>query len=251
MQRFFISSQAITQDRTRLSGTEFHHLRHVLRLDSGARVALYDERGATYQGKILQVAREYAEIAITRHTPPARPTFHLTLAQSLLKGHKMDLVIEKATELGVHTIAPFVSARTVARIPASRQAERVARWQHIARAAAKQSGNLPPEIRSPQSFPARLHSIPTQSGKIIFSEQERALHLSVFARTPAQFDSLHIFIGPEGGFVSEEIEQARAVGCVSVSLGASILRAETASIVAVALCHYLWRDIAFPPLPYT
>lgn len=249
MRRFFISSQAITQDRARLSGSEFHHLRHVLRLDSGARVTLYDERGVTYQGEILHVAPEYAEVALTQHVPPTTPSFHLTLAQSLLKGHKMDLVIEKATELGVHAIAPFVSACTVARIPAGKHAERVTRWQHIARAAAKQSGNLPPEIRSPQSFPALLHAIPQHSGKIIFSERERALHLRSFARNSSQFGSFQMLIGPEGGFTPEEIEQARAAGCVSVSLGAAVLRAETASIAAVALCQFLWRDIQFPPLP--
>ncbi len=249
MRRFFISSQAIIQDRAQLSGTEFHHLRHVLRLDTGARVSLYDERGATYQGEILHIGPEYAEVALTHHAPPATPAFHLTLAQSLLKGRKMDLVIEKATELGVHTIAPFVSARTVARTPAGKQAERVARWQHIARAAAKQSGNLPPEIRSPQSFPNLLHSIPPHAGKIVFSEQERALHLRLFARNASQFDALHILVGPEGGFAPEEIEQAKAVGCVSVSLGASVLRAETASMTAVALSQFLWRDIQFPPLP--
>ncbi len=249
MRRFFISSQAITQDRARLSGAEFHHLRHVLRLDRGTRVSLYDERGTTYHGEILHIAPTYAEVGLTQHLPPETRAFHLTLAQGLLKGRKMNLVIEKATELGVHTIAPFVSAFTVARIPDGKRAERTARWQHLARAAAKQSGGLPPEIRPPQSFLALLDSIPQHSGKIIFSERERALHLREFAQYSTQLDSLHILVGPEGGFAPEEIEQAQAAGFVSVSLGASVLRAETASITAVALCQFLWRAIQFPPLP--
>ncbi len=249
MRRFCISSQEIVEDRIQLGGTEFHHLRHVLRLDIGARIALYDERGATYHGEIIHIAPEYAELEITQTDFPITSAFHLTLAQSILKGSKMDLVIEKATELGVHTITPFFSAFSVARIPQAKQAERVARWQRIARAAAKQSGNLPPAISTPQSFTTLFHSIPNTSGKIIFSEQEHDLHLTIFAKNPAQFDSLHILVGPEGGFTPQEIEQARAAGFVSVSLGASVLRAETASITAVALCQFLWRDMQFPPLP--
>ncbi len=249
MRRFFISSQAVVQDRAQISGAEFHHLRHVLRLNRGARVSLYDERGATYQGEIRHITPAYAEVAITAHAPPVPPAFHLTLAQSLLKGPTMDLVIEKATELGVHTIAPFVSTFTLARIPEGKWADRVARWQHLTRAAAKQSGNLPPELCPPQSLPDLLHALPSRSGKIIFSEHEQALHLRVFARNSAQFDALCILIGPEGGFSLEEIEQAQAAGFVSVSLGATVLRAETASLTAVALCQFLWRDIQFPPLP--
>lgn len=249
MRRFFISSQTIAQDRAQLSGAEFHHLRHVLRLGRGARVTLYDERGATYHGEILRIASTHAEVGITKHVPPITHTFHLTLAQGTLKGRRMDFVIEKATELGVHTIVPFVSTFTVARIPDSKRAERTARWQHIARAAAKQSGSPPPEIRSPQSFPGLLHSVPAPSGKLIFSERERTLHLREFAQNSTQFDALHILVGPEGGFAPEEIEQAKAAGFVSVSLGASVLRAETASVAAIALCQFLWRDVQFPPLP--
>ena len=246
MRRFFISSQAIVQDRAQLSGAEFHHLRHVLRLGRGARITLYDERGVTYHGEILHIAPTHAEVCITKHAPPATQAFHLTLAQGTLKGRRMDLVIEKATELGVHAIAPFVSAFTVARIPDSKRAERLARWQHIARAAAKQSGSSPPEIHPPQSFPELMHSVPAPSGKLIFSERERTLHLKEFAQNSTQFDALHILVGPEGGFAPEEVEQAQAVGFVSVSLGTSVLRAETASITAVALCQFLWRDIRSP-----
>ncbi len=249
MRRFFVSSQTIVQNRTQLSGAEFHHLRHVLRLGRGARVTLYDERGATYYGEILQIEPTHAEVGIAKRVPPVTHAFHFTLAQGSLKRRGMDLVIEKATELGVHAIVPFVSAFTVARVPADKRDERTVRWKHIARAAAKQSGSLPPDICPPQSFPDLLHAVPAPSGKLIFSERERALHLREFAQHAAPFDSLHILIGPESGFAPEEIEQAEAAGFVSVSLGASVLRAETASITAVALCQFLWRDIQFPPLP--
>ena len=249
MRRFRIVSHDLTADRVRLRGAEFHHLRHVLRLDVGAHIALYDECGATYHGTIVHIASEYAEIAVTRATLATQDSFQLTLAQSILKGSKMDLVVEKATELGVHSIIPFHSTHSVARIPDTKLRDRVQRWQRVAQAGAKQSGSLPPEIHTPLSFPDVLHAAPQSSGKIIFSAQEESQPLGAFAHTTPRLVSLSILIGPEGGFASEEIARAQAAGFTSVSLGPSILRAETASITAVALCQFLWRSIEFPPLP--
>ena len=257
MRRFFISSNALITDRAQLSaktsvqisGSEFHHLRHVLRLDVGAQIALYDERGAAYLGTLTHLAKDHAEVRLTDTVPPAAPTFHLTLAQSVLKGSKMDLMVEKATELGIHTIIPFFSAFTVARIPSAKQAERLARWQRLAQAAAKQSGSRLPEIASPLSFDALLHASPSHALKLICSEREHSIHLKTFAEDSPNLDAVWIAVGPEGGFSSQEIEHARAAGYAPVSLGPSVLRAETASISAVALCQFLWRDIQFPPLP--
>ncbi len=253
MRRFFISSYALITNRGQLSvqmsGPEFHHLRHVLRLDVGAQIALYDERGTTYHGTLTHLAKDHAEVRLTDTVPPSAPTFRLTLAQSVLKGSKMDLVVEKATELGVHTIIPFFSDFTVARIPSAKQAERVARWRRLAQAAAKQSGSRLPEIASPLSFETLLHSSPSHALKVICSEREHNIHLKAFAEDFPTPDAVWIAVGPEGGFSSQEMEHARAAGYVPLSLGPSVLRAETASMSAVALCQFLWRDIQFPPLP--
>ena len=249
MRRFRVSSNEIECDRVHLRGSEFHHLRHVLRLAVGTSISLYDERGTTYQGDIIGFTPDHAEIVITQSTAPQQHSFHLTLAQSILKGHKMDLVVEKATELGVDVIVPIISTFTVARIPQAKQAERVSRWQRIAHAAAKQSGSLPPGILLPRSFSAVLQSMPEQSQKIVFSEHERSLHLRDFAQSVPDCEAVAILIGPEGGFAPDEVEQAEVAGFTSVSLGASVLRAETASLTAVALCQYLWRAREFPPLP--
>ena len=249
MRRFRISSHEIVDDHVQLRGAEFHHLRHVLRLDVGTRIGLYDERGTTYSGKIIQIASESAELAITQIDLQSPSSFHSTLAQSVLKGPKMDLVIEKATELGVSSIAPFHSAHTVARIPEAKQIDRVERWQRIAQAAAKQSGSLPPEIYPPRSFSGLLHSAPQSAGRILFSEHEQSVHFKDYAKNSPTLDSLYMFVGPEGGFSPKEVELALASGFTSISLGPSILRAETASIAAIALCQFLWRERQFPPLP--
>ncbi len=256
MRRFFISSHALRTNRAQfsktsaqISGPEFHHLRHVLRLDMGALISLYDERGTTYHGTLTHLAKDHAEVRLTDTLPPSAPTFRLTLAQSLLKGGKMDLVVEKATELGIHTILPFFSDFTVARIPLAKQHARLARWRRLAQAAAKQSGSPLPKIASPVSFESLLHASPSDTVKVICSEREHSVHLKAFAEDSPRLDAVWIALGPEGGFSSQEIEDARAAGCTPVSLGPSILRAETASMSAVALCQFLWRDIQFPPLP--
>jgi 16S rRNA (uracil1498-N3)-methyltransferase len=159
----------------------------------------------------------------------------------MLKGPKMDLVIEKTTELGVNHILPFYSTFTVATVPPDRQAERVARWVRIAQSAAKQSGNPAPRIDPPQPFTALLGALSPERMTVLCYEKENTLSLKRFARKHPQLKSLCLMIGSEGGFSSEEIVMARTAGVQVVGLGAQILRAETASVVAVALCQFLWN----------
>ena len=249
MRRFIVASQEIVRDRVQIRGPEFHHLKHVLRLEVGAAVEVYDERGTAYRGVIRGIARDAAEVALTHGAAAEPQSFRLTLAQSVLKRPAMDLVMEKTTELEVHEIVPFVSERTVARIPPEKHAERTARWQRIAHAAAKQSGSPPPTIRPPLSFSETLRVVPEHARKILFWEGEDGLHLKRFARTEPDCRSLYVMVGPEGGFAAHEIETARRAGFVSVSLGGTILRAETASLAAVSVCRFLWGDVRFPPLP--
>lgn len=249
MRRFIIASQEIVRDRVRIRGPEFHHLKHVLRLEVGAAVEVCDECGTAYRGVIRGIARDAAEVALTQAAAAGPQSFRLTLAQSVLKRPAMDLVMEKTTELGVDAIVPFVSERTVARIPPEKYAERTARWQRIAHAAAKQSGSPPPTIHPPVSLSEALRVSPENARKIFFWEGEDGLHLKQFARTDPDCRSLYVVVGPEGGFAAHEVEAARRAGFVSVSLGGTLLRAETASLMAVGVCRFLWGDVRFPPLP--
>jgi 16S rRNA (uracil1498-N3)-methyltransferase len=248
MPRFFVPAAQIVQSRTVLSGPEFHHLRHVLRFNVGDSIMLCDEQGREYQGAISSLSATTAEITITATPITSRNRFVLTLAQGLLKGQKMDFVIEKATELGVAQILPFFSAFTVAQLPEERRNDREARWQRIAQSAAKQSGSPIPRIAPPQAFKALLTTIPHETGKILLYEKEQQFPLKMFAQTQPQFSSLYIVVGSEGGFSAEEVEQARAAGMHVVGLGTRTLRAETAGIVAVTLCQFLWGESGLPPL---
>jgi 16S rRNA (uracil1498-N3)-methyltransferase len=247
--RFFILSTQLQQDYAVLTGREFHHLRHVLRLNRGDHLILCDETGREHQGTITTLSSTRAEITLTSSSVSVAPPFVLTLAQGLLKGQKMDWVIEKATELGVHRIVPFFSSFTVAHLPAERQEERLARWQRIAQSAAKQSGNPPPFIAAPHSFQELLAIVPQEAGRILLYEKEKTVILKSIVRSHSVFPALWIIVGPEGGFAAEEVADARAAGFHIVGLGTRTLRAETASIVAVTLCQFLWGD-TLPPLPF-
>jgi 16S rRNA (uracil1498-N3)-methyltransferase len=249
MPRFFLSSAQIHDSHAVLSGREFHHLRHVLRLNIGDHVTLCDERGREHQGTIVSLAPTQAEIAIVTSSPPTVGSFSLTLAQAILKGRKMDLVIEKATELGVNRIIPFSSAFTVARLAPERQAQRLERWQRLAQSAAKQSGSPVPLLSPPLPFHELLNSIPNGVGKILFYEKESTLTLKAVAHGQPVFSSVWVIVGPEGGFAIEEVAQARTASIYVVGLGTQTLRAETASIVAIALCRFLWGQDQTPPLP--
>jgi 16S rRNA (uracil1498-N3)-methyltransferase len=249
MPRFFLPAVQIQNNRAVLTGPEFHHLRHVLRLTTGRNITVYDEYGTEYQGSIVGLSATCAEIVLaasSRASPDSRP---LTLAQGLLKGPKMDLVIEKATELGVRTIVPFLSSRTVVRLSTERYTARLERWRRLTQSAAKQSGNPPPLITRLHSFHDLLTTVPDGAAKILLYEQERTLTLKALAHTQPAFPALWVVVGPEGGFTAEEIDQARAAGFHIVSLGSHIVRAETASIVAVGLCRFLWGPDTVPPLP--
>jgi 16S rRNA (uracil1498-N3)-methyltransferase len=249
MPRFFIPAAQITESYAILTGAEFHHLSHVLRLTVGDSLTLCDEHGKDHHGTIISLSATKAEVSLTASVLPVSPSFFLTLALGVLKGQKMDLVVEKATEIGVQRIVPFFSAFTVAQLPADRRSERAARWQRLAQSAAKQSGNPVPQITSPQSFTDLLAATPDGVDKVLFYEKERLLTLKAFAQTHPIFSSLCVVVGPEGGFAAGEVEQARTAGFHIISLGTCTLRAETAGIVAAALCRCLWGEREIPPLP--
>ncbi|MSQ48066.1 MAG: 16S rRNA (uracil(1498)-N(3))-methyltransferase [Deltaproteobacteria bacterium] len=248
MRRFFLPTSHLHDSQAVIDGTEFHHLRHVLRLQVGDSVLLCDDRGAEYQGTIATLSSTSAEVTIT-HTTPATPRFSLTLAQGLLKGRKMDVVIEKATEIGVSRIVPLITKFTVAQLREGQQQDRLQRWHRIARSAAKQSGSPVPHLAPPQSLAEFLHSIADDTPTLLFHEKARRETLKHFAERQPILLSLHVIVGTEGGFTEEEVEQARLAGCHILSLGSHVLRAETASLVTVSLCQFLWGTAGLPPLP--
>lgn len=219
-----------------LTADEARHLREVLRLKPGDEVSVFDGEGKEFRARVVQARREFAELELQDEVGPARPEspLKITLAVALLKGEKFDLVVQKATELGVVKIVPLITRYADIKLRDEADAsKRVARWQRIALEAAKQCGRgLVPEVSDPKPLGSVL-----KSPALFFSEREG------HGLTQIDTDEITAIIGSEGGWSDEELEQARAAGAQIVTLGGRILRAETAAITAAALLQHRFGDL--------
>jgi 16S rRNA (uracil1498-N3)-methyltransferase len=238
--RFFAPPSAFNFSKRSimLAADEARHLREVLRLKPGAEVSVFDGAGKEFRARVAQARREFAELELIDEIEAARPEspLRLTLAVALLKGEKFDLVVQKATELGVLRFVPLITRYADIKLrDESDTSKRVARWQRIALEAAKQSGRaLVPEVTRPEEFKSVLCS---SNPCLLFSEKEG----HGLPRT--ERDEIIAIVGSEGGWSDEEIEQARAAGAQIVTLGGRILRAETAAITAAALLQHRFGDL--------
>jgi 16S rRNA (uracil1498-N3)-methyltransferase len=228
---FNFSKQTVT-----LTADEARHLREVLRLKPGDQVSVFDGEGKEFRARVAQARREFAELDLDEEIEAARPEspLQITLAVALLKGEKFDLVVQKATELGVTKIVPLITRYADIKLrDESDASKRVARWQRIALEAAKQSGRaVVPEV----SLPVAVNSLLSERC-LLFSERGGQ------GLRPIETDEITAIIGSEGGWSDEELEQARAAGAQIVTLGGRILRSETAAITAAALLQHRFGDL--------
>lgn len=238
MHRFFVPPEAIKGDLVTLGGPILHQLRRVLRFRPGNPFIVLDNRGQEYHVELLDLSADRARARIIEKRPAQGETnVSVTLYQGLLRGSKFDFVLQKGTELGVTRFVPVLCERCVARVSAEAKNARLPRWQEILREAAEQSGRG----RLPVVVPPVAFSEACRQAKglgLLPWEGEKRLRISD-AVSGREISSLSIFIGPEGGFTVEEVEEARSLGIIPVTLGKRILRAETAALVAVTavLCH--------------
>jgi 16S rRNA (uracil1498-N3)-methyltransferase len=242
MARFFVPQRDIADGKARLQGGEFRHLQRVLRLREGDTLTLFDDAGVEHEGVILSLSPRVATVRILGSAAPARESpLAITLYQGVPKGRKMDLVVEKATELGVVAIVPFVSAfGTVSVAAALTKRER---WQRIALAAAKQSGRtVVPEIGAALTFPEVLTAAATKDRALLFFEHAGATPLPP-ADAEARAATAAVIVGPEGGFSADEVTRALNGGLVVCGLGPRVLRTETAALIATALVQARWGDL--------
>ena len=246
MHRFFVEDRVPGIDVTiTLSKEESLHAARVLRLKAGETVQILDNENL-YQGELLQLEEQAVIVRILEKLPSPEPPAQVTLLQGLPKGDKLEMIVQKATELGAFAIAPVEMSRSIAK--ADRQSKKQERYQRIALEAAKQSGRAHvPEIHPPQSFSALCKALanaaePPYDAVLIAWEEEQAMPLSRAIRSlrQAHADSLNghriaLLIGPEGGISIEECEQLKVIGAQSVTLGPRILRTETAGICALSV----------------
>jgi 16S rRNA (uracil1498-N3)-methyltransferase len=225
-----------------LASDEARHLRDVLRLKAGDEVYVFDGRGREFRCTVSNSKRDLAELRIDAKVEPAKPEsqLQLNLCVALLKGEKFDLVVQKATELGVKKITPLITRYADIHLRDATDAnKRVARWQRIALEAAKQSGRaFVPEISLPETFEAALA---VDGLGVMFAERDgETLELLTKQAAPSSVTAL---VGSEGGWSDDEIESARARNFHVITLGGRVLRAETAAITMTALLQHLFGDL--------
>jgi 16S rRNA (uracil1498-N3)-methyltransferase len=243
MRRFFVDSSHWSGSSLHLPQEEAHHLRDVLRVREGDEIAVFDGRGREARARVHfdRPAGAGVSLEVMGTSQQARPPLTLTLFQAVPKSGKMDWVVEKVTELGVTAIVPVLSERVVLRLDADQQADRCGRWERIAKAASKQSGNnWTPVIEPFMPFAAVLDRVRTFDGFLVGSLSPDARPMkSVLSDLRARAcGRLGLLIGPEGDFTPEEMRLVRNAGACEVSFGPQVLRAETAPLFAVSVLLY-------------
>jgi len=233
---FFIRSSDIQGSEVALTGDLCHHLRASLRVKSGEFLWLTDEQRIRYRAQVKHAGQQALTVEILEQRQgPVETGPSLLLAQALLKGDHMDWVVQKASELGVRTILPLVSQHCVVRPQPGRIAAQLSRWQRIATEAAQQSEQWQPPLVLEPLESRRYFSTATASRSLILAERREADGLSMVPLPAQPGENLALIIGPEGGWAEEEVLLALSHGFHPVSLGAHILRAETAAVTAVSI----------------
>lgn len=234
MRRFLIDPIPPGQATIPLGKEECHHIQRVLRLKKGDSIELFDGQGMVYQATIAEIGK-LVTVSIDSGRQCIAPLPRLHLHLGILKGKKMDFVIQKATELGVHAISPFTSDFTEAQRPKEQKKER---WHKISLEACKQCGrNWPLIIEEPSPLAEQVQALPADAVSLMFWEDENKQGPGDIA-LPENMPDLHLFIGPEGGFSPKEVTLCRP-RMATISLGPLTLRAETAVITALSLALFL------------
>jgi 16S rRNA (uracil1498-N3)-methyltransferase len=246
MARLFVEPARLADELVVLTDEDHRYLTRVLRLAPGDVVTLFDGMSVEATARITRVGPRALELKIEeRHGVASFDRPYVTLIQGLAKGDKLELVVQKATELGVMRVIPVTTKRAVARLDAGqlRTLSRRQRWQKIARDAARQSGRLDvPEIEGVNSLGTALAAVPKEALKLMLWEGARQTGLKSVL-PPEIPKQIVIAVGPEGGFAPEEVEEARGHGFVPVGLGPRILRTETAALVTLAILGFTLGDL--------
>jgi len=217
------------------------YVQSVLRFKKNDHLVVFDGQGHEYQAMIREIKDNHTTVEILKKNQIQEKPIRITLAQALPKAGKMDFIIQKATELGVDRIIPFQSARSVARLSGDRKRQKESRWQKIALEAARQCGRADvPDVSPCIDFREMISSADRKIPRIIFWEEETHSGIrDIMRQVPSELNGqLMMVVGPEGGFLKEEIQLARDAGFISVSLGRQILRVETAVLAILTIIQY-------------
>jgi len=230
------------EERPELEEADAHHCMDVLRLETGSKVVIFDGKGNEASAELIEVSRKHTRLAIGSRSSIPKPRCAITLAQAIPKARSMDLIIQKAVELGASLIIPILSERTVVRLEDTGDALRKKeRWLSIAIEACKQCGqNWVPEIGMPATTKEFL-STPAKSDLILIASLQPGAR--PIKEVLAAYQNIHglqpgrviIMVGPEGDFTPAETVLARSAGATAITLGPIILRTETAAIYCLSV----------------
>ncbi len=237
MPAFFITSRQVSDGTVSIDGLLADHLRASLRLRVGEPVAFTDERGTRYLATVSRLAGDTLEASVGRTLhAPTKTAPSVVLAQSMLKGDRMDWVLQKATELGVAGIVPLVTAHTVVRPREKRVAGQHERLERIVLEAAQQAERWEvPSVAQPIEWPEYLTTSSGAAARLLLCERREGSPITTLPLPDGPTRTIVLAVGPEGGWTPEEVGLALERGFTPVTLGALILRAETAAIAAVSL----------------
>ncbi len=243
MQRFFVQSHQIDKENKQIlvSGSDVNHMKNVLRMRPGEEVCVSDGISMEYHCRIEDYEGEEARLEILWSEESAYELKNrLYLFQGLPKGDKMELIIQKAVELGAYAVIPVEMKRCVVKLDAKKAEKKRARWQQIAESAAKQSKRMVvPEVYPVMAFQEALRLAKTLDVQLLPYENARDMK-----ETRERIDSIRsgqsvgIFIGPEGGFEEDEVASAMECGACTITLGKRILRTETAGMAVLSVLMF-------------
>ena len=241
MYHFFVTPAQIMDGYAVITGQDVNHIRNVLRMKPGEQVGIRDGISRSYICELEAIEEEEIRAKIlTEDTNLSELPAELYLFQGLPKSDKMELIIQKAVELGVHEVIPVATRRAVVKLDRKKEESKLKRWNAIAESAAKQSKRIViPEVTGVMSVKEALAYAADFDLKLLPYENARGM-----AATKEQVEAVRsgmdiaVFIGPEGGFEETEVEEARAAGFYPVSLGKRILRTETAGLTMLSILMY-------------
>ena len=241
MHHFFVTPQQISGDKIRIEGGDVNHMKNVLRMKLHEKAEISDGESRTYLCEVEAYEEDVAVLHILEEMEAdTEPASKLYLFQGLPKSDKMELIVQKAVELGVYQVIPVAMKRSVGRLDDKKAAKKADRWNSIAESAAKQAGRSRiPEVTMPLSYKEALKM--AEELDVTLLPYELAGGMEVTREVIRQIksgQSVGIFIGPEGGFEPEEVDAAVSMGAKVITLGRRILRTETAGLATLAVLMF-------------
>ena len=247
MRRFFVTPEAVQNDTVVFDAELARHMGKVLRLTSGEQVTVSTGDGTAYMVTLEEFGKDYVTGRIIEKMDNLQETsVEVVLYQGMPKGDKLELIIQKCTELGVSQVIPVETSRSVVHLDGNKAGKKLERWQKIAQEASQQSKRVQvPTVGPYYNWKQMLKALEQAEGlTIVFWEDEQTQSLKALLRSQSSKPQrINLVVGPEGGLSEDEVAQLRDLGAVSASLGKRILRTETAGMAGISMIMYEFDEL--------